>query len=200
MKTKILAALLALMPAAAFAELDYSYLEVATGDYETEDGGFSFEGDGLALRGALTISDTSYLSFDYDDSTLTLTIFPVDVDVTAFSMRFGTHSAVSERTDFYAEFGFESATLDDGGLVFGSVNDMGYSFELGLRSQLGERFELNGRLGYANLGDLDTMTTVGVGAAFALVGGLSATVDYAMRNGDAFGDMTMMTFGLRYGF
>ena len=191
MKTKILAlALVALAPFAVMADVSYSYAEASyqMGGEIDGGGGNTADTDGFALSGSFAVNDNWFVEFDYS----TLGTDPSGLDINSMALLAGWHGEM-----FFAKVGYESLELDAGG--GGSADDSGYNLDFGLRSMVGENFELNGHVGYSDLGNFDTFTNYGFGAMYAFGDNMGITFNYDMRSGDGV-DFSTYGFGFRLNF
>lgn len=194
MKTKILAiAFASLLPFAAFADISYSNVDI---NYQFSGGaednfGASADTDGYGLRGQFSVNDSWYVQFDY----LTLGTDPNAGDVDTYALSAGWHNEM-----FFARLGFESADAL-------GVDGSGYIFDVGLRSEVGEGFELNAHLGMSDNGDVGSSVNYGVGAVYMFNDNMGVSFNYDLRTISDFGnaagydvDFDTMGLGFRYNF
>ena len=190
MKTKFTVLDLALaLPFAASADVSYKYLDVNYqfgGDIDA--GGASVDTDGFGIKASFPINDAWFATFDYNS----LSTDPSGLDITDWALSGGWRNDM-----FFAKFGWESAEFDFG--PFGSLDDSGYNLDFGVRTMVSDAVELNGHVGYSDLGDLDTFTNYGFGAVWMFGDNMGASFNYDMRSGDGF-DQTSMGLGLRVNF
>lgn len=194
MNTKILA--LALVAAAPFAasadEASYRYLDVSYQFGGSIDAGPSIDTDGFALEASFPIGDNWHVAFDYSD----LGTDPSAIDISDWALKAGWHNDV-----FFANVGLESAEFDFCAVLLPpcTIDDSGYNVDFGVRAMTSDTFELNGHVGYSDLGDLDTYTNYGVGAVFLFSESLGLSFNYEMRAGDGI-DLSSYGLGLRWNF
>lgn len=184
MKTKILAiAFVALAPFAASADdLSYNYAEVGYqfgGDVNV---GPSLSTDGFDLRASFAVDDAWFVSFDYFSLSGDFGIDPKDYTLSA-----GYHGEM-----FYGKVGYEKLE------IFG-FSDSGYSLEGGARGMISDGFELNGHIGYADLGNWDTWTSYGFGAVYSFGDNMGVTFNYDLRSATGI-DVTTYGLGFRMTF
>ena len=170
---------LMLSSAAAMADgLSYSYIQASYQEVDIDLGGPFFggsvDGDGFGVAGSVEIGEDWFLFVDY--STFD---FDSVVDFTSLSAGAGWHTDISDKTDFFATFGYAEAEIDVQG--FGSFDDSGYGASIGVRSMVSDSFELYGSLGYVDLGSGADGTAIGAGFWYTVSGniaiGLGASFD-----------------------
>ena len=190
MKTKFLAlALAAFAPFAVMADVSYSFVEASYQlGGEAEDITGAEDTDGFQLRGSFAVNDNWFVEFDYG----TLSTDPSGVDINSMSLLAGWHGEL-----VYAKFGYESLELDAG--AGGSVDDSGYNLDFGVRSMVSDAIELNGHVGYSDLGNFDTFTNYGFGALWTFGDNMGVTFNYDMHSGDGV-DLSTYGFGFRLNF
>jgi opacity protein-like surface antigen len=155
-------ALAALLPVSAQAAdntggLSYNYIEGGYAAANWGDGDF----DGYSLAGSFGFADhwygsASYRSVDEND-------FDVSLDETQINL--GYHTAIQQNVDFIAELGYVNVGADIDGL--GGDNSDGYRAAAGVRAMIAPSFELQGKVTYTDISDLDSSEFgVGVGATW----------------------------------
>jgi hypothetical protein len=195
MNIRILALACALaLPFGALAQPSYDYVEVSYqfgGDLEGANGN-SIDADGYVLEGSISIKDDWFAQFSYNE----IGTDPEAIDISDWMLLFGWHNEL-----FYAKAGIESAELDLCLILAPpcSVDDSGYNVDFGLRGMATEMLELNGHVGYSDLGDLDNFINYGVGAVFMFTDSMGVALNYDLRSGDDL-DTTSYGIGLRIGF
>ena len=185
MKTKILAlALVALAPFAASADdISYSYFDISYQSGSADSGFGSADFDGFMLKASGEFSDNWFVSFDYGDYG-----FDPAGDLTNYVLAVGWHNDM-----FFAKFGYENG---DAG---GASSDSGFMFDVGARGMMGDNFELNGHVGYSDVGDFETFTNYGIGAVWYFGDNMGVAFNYDLRSGD-FVDLDQYGVGFRYNF
>jgi len=167
---------LMLSSAAAMADgLSYSYIQASYQEVDIDlGGGIDADGDGFGVAGSVEIGESWFIFADYSSFD-----FESVVDFTSLSAGAGWHSAISDKTDFFATLGYAEAEVDVQG--FGSFDDSGYGASIGVRSMVSDSFELYGSLGYVDLGGGADGTAIGAGFWYTVSGnfaiGLGANFD-----------------------
>lgn len=100
---------------------------------------------------------------------------------------------MSERTDFFATLSYLNAKASARG--FESVDEDGYGVALGIRSMLTDSFELNGSIGYADLGDGADGTSFNAGALYSFTENFAIGFDIGVDE-----DVTLYGIGARFYF
>ena len=173
---------------AALAEPSYNYFDVS---YQA--GGemdfctvflppCTIDADGFALKGSFVVNDSWFVEFDYN----AVGTDPTGIDVTDYALLAGWHNEM-----FFAKFGYASGEVDLIG--FGTFDDSGLTFDVGLRNMVTDTFELNAHVGYSDLGDFDTFTNFGFGGVFMFTDSMGLSFNYDIRAGD---DVDFTTYGL----
>jgi hypothetical protein len=181
MKTKILAlALVALAPFAASADdVSYKYFDVS---YQTGSADPGADYDGFLLKASTDIGDHWFIDFNYGDYA-----FDPTGDLSDMVLAFGWKNDI-----FFAKIGYEDADA-------GAASDSGYMFDLGARSMVSDSFELNGHVGYSDIGTFETFTNYGFGGVWFFGENMGVSFNYDLRSGD-FVDLDSMGVGFRYNF
>ena len=185
-RTLFALALAAALPISAQAgELSYNYIQ---GGYSAANvDGTDFNGFGLKGSFAFNENFYGFASYDSGDES--------GVDLYQTSLGAGWHT--SGDTQWFVEASFVNNEIDYGGGF--SFDDDGYSVAGGVRAKLSDKFELNGKLTYTDVGDFGDGIGAGVGAllSFNDTWGAYASYDYSDR-----GDFDMDTFsvGVRASF
>lgn len=182
MKTKILAiAFAAIAPFAASAdEPSYSYADLSYQLGSIDPGGADI--DGFRLGFSYGFNDNWFFKFDYSDYSIDPT-----GDLSDYSIAGGWHNEM-----FYALLGYEQAES-------GPADDSGYMVDFGLRSMVSDGVELNGHVGYSDLGTFETFTKYGVGAVWMFGDNMGVSFNYDMWSGD-FNDVDSYGVGFRFNF
>jgi hypothetical protein len=178
-----------LSSAVAMAEgPSYSYIQASYQDVDIDLGGLDIGGDGLGVAGSVALNDSwfvfaNYSSFDFDPF----------VDLDEWAAGAGFHSALSEKTDWFATLAYIDSSGDIFG--FGSFSDSGVGVSLGVRSMISPKLELVGSVSYADLGGGADGTSIGGGLWYTVGGNLALGVGF-----DAGDDITSYGLGLRLYF
>jgi hypothetical protein len=194
MKTKLLALMLAAFaPFAVMADVSYSFAEASYQlGGEVDDGVTPIDTDGFLLKGSFAVNDNWFVEFDYG----MLSTDPSAADITSMSLLAGWHGEL-----IYVKGGYESLEVDAcaSSAPPCSFDDSGYNLDFGVRSMVGENFELNGHVGISDLGNFDSFTNYGFGAVWSFGENMGVTFNYDMRSGDT-DDFSTYGFGFRLDF
>ena len=180
------AVLAALAPSLLLAEMNYTNFEVSVLDVEL-DNNANVEGDGFELAGSYELNDSIFLFGEWQDQSLDFGIDGRSVEVGG-----GWTHGFSDTLDFLgtlsyvdAEVKLGSATADDDGLALGG----------GIRSKVGDSFEVDAGLKYVDFDNAggDTGFSVGGRYYFNTSMALGASADFN-DNADT------LRFGFRWEF
>ncbi len=179
----------ALSPAFA-SDLSYNFVEIGYVDAELDDdlAGFSFDGDGFRIGGSFEVGENWFVAAGY--STLG---FDFGIDLDQIAVGGGYHTGISDRTDFFATLSYLQAEVSAGG--FGSVDEDGYGIAVGIRSMLTDNVELNGSIGYSDLGDGADGTAFNAGALYSFTDNFAVGFDIGIEE-----DVTLYGLGARFYF
>jgi len=134
--------MLALAPLAALADdMSYSYVDLG---YVSSDIEGAPSADGFGVRGSVGFAENFFVFGEYSNQDL------AGVDIDQFAVGLGGHYGLTEEMDLVGRLGYVDAEAAAGGF---SVSVDGYLVSAGLRGQIGDAFELEGRLDYTDLGD-----------------------------------------------
>jgi Outer membrane protein beta-barrel domain len=156
----------ALTPAFAEAEqpsysfVDLGYLEVDLDESEIEP-------TGMFARGSLDLAENWFIFAGYAQADENAG--GVDIDVEEFSVGAGFKTALSDTTSLYLAASYIAAEAEVD-FPFGgseSFDEDGYGLDVGVRTMVTKRFELNGNVGYSDSGE-DDAVDFGVGAVWYL--------------------------------
>lgn len=126
-------------------EFSYNYIEAGYQRVELDDNvGFTVDGDLYGIGGSVEIGNSFRVFGDYASTDLQF-----DVDIDQYSLGIGYHTPVSANLDVIFDLAYVHAEADAIGL---SVDEDGYGASVGVRSMLGNRFELTGSVNYVDLG------------------------------------------------
>lgn len=161
---------LMLSSAAAMAEgPSYSYIQAVYQKTEVDIGGFDVDGDGFGVSGSVEINDSWFVFANYSSAE-----FESVIDLNEWGVGGGFHSAISEKTDWFATLAYVDAEADAGGGL--SAGDSGFGASIGLRSMLNPKLELVGSISYVDLGDAGDGTSIGGGLWYTVTGNLALGV------------------------
>ncbi len=138
----ILALLLALVPAAAYADgLSYTYVETGWVNVDPDVGD---SGTGPSIGVSWGLGETLHVIGGYSD---------VDFDpvtMTSWNVGAGFHRSFTDSLDFVGEASYIEAEVDVP--LFGTVSEDGYAVCAAVRAMLTNAFELKGEVEYSDLG------------------------------------------------
>jgi len=179
-------ALAAALPMSAQAgEISYNYVQGGYSATSVDSADFN----GFGLKGSFAFNDSFYgfASYDSGDDS------SVDFDQTTVGA--GWHTAGD--TQWFVEASYVRNEVDFGG-GFNS-SDNGYSVGGGVRAKLSDKFELNGKLSYTDVGDFGDGLGAGVGAllSFNDTWGTYAAYDYSDRDNS---NLDTWSLGVRASF
>ena len=156
LRSSLLIALLAFSATAAAEGFDYNWLGFGYGVIEFDD--INADGDALGIDGSLAFHEDFHAFASYSTADLDF-----GIDATTFDIGVGYNTELSPVVDAYARFSYEYVDVDVPG--FGSNDESGFGFRVGMRFEPAERFELEGAIEYIDLSDSGSET-------FLVLGGL----------------------------
>lgn len=174
---------LGFVPGMASAKMNYSFIEGGYVNTEIDTGPSDVDGDGIGIAGSWGFAEQfhafgSYTTQDFD--------FGIDLDLLRLGAGFNIE--LSPMIDFVATAAYVDASIDGGG------DENGYELGAGVRSQLGERFQLDGGVAYTDYGSSDD-TSLRIDARYFVMETL------ALGAGAEFGDdVTTWKVGVRWEF
>ena len=168
------------------------------------------DGNGVRFRGSLGTWNNMYAFVDYGSSDVNVDAIVInnqgefeasdEFDLTSIRGGVGLKFSVTYSTDLYGELTYDSLDYDFGSFA-GEDFDTGekdFGGALGVRSMLGDRFEVRAHARFSNVGKVELGTTnvssdtlYGAGFSFTLVRGLSITGDYET------GEIDTLSIGFR---
>lgn len=173
MKRSIILAALLLAGAAANAQsaanaqgVSYSYAQLA---YQRVSASGGYNGDGYLLAGSIGFNDHWYGIVRLGNADLSRGTTLGQLGIGA-----GYHTALTANTDFFATL--EYIEVDASANGFGGIGDNGYGAKIGARGMITPKFELQGTLGYADLGGGSNTTTLGVAGWYSFGGKFAAGI------------------------
>ena len=149
LRSSLLIVLLAFSASAGAQGFDYNWLGFGYGMVEFDD--VNVDGDALGIDGSFGFHEdfhafASYASADLD----------FGIDATTFDIGVGYNTELSNVVDAYARLSYEYVEVDVPG--FGSDDDNGTGFAVGMRFAATEQLELDGAIEYVD-GALDRVLT-----------------------------------------
>jgi len=179
-RKSLLTALLLLAGPVMAADISYNYVQLDYGFITLEDvvPGVDIDGDGPGISGSFEVGENWFIGVGYR------TIgFDFDVDFDQLNVGFGYHTAISANTDFFGTLSYLSVDASGAG---GSASESGYGINVGVRAMVTDKLELDGVLGYSDLGDGADGTTIGAAAIYNFTEAFSLGVNVEVED-DAFG-------------
>jgi hypothetical protein len=144
------------------ADFSYNFVQAGYQEIDIDDdlfSGFDVDGDGYFVSGSFELSDNWFVAGGYASSD-----FDFGVDLDELSVGAGYHVPLNNNVDFYGLLSLVRVEASASGL--GSSDENGYAAEIGVRGMIGDRFELNGSLGYVDLDDGGDGTAFGAGLLY----------------------------------
>jgi long-subunit fatty acid transport protein len=189
MKRTVLALALAVTAFSAQAsDLKYNYIE---GNYSSLDVGPE-DLNGFSIDGSLKFNDSFYGFAGYQKNDQS------GISLDEYTIGAGFRMNISGNTDWVSELSYvrDSGNLGNSTIEF---DDNGYRIATGVRSMLGEKFELVGKVNYTDVSDFGDGFGVGVGGVYHFNDsfGLTAGYDYGDRSGT---DLNSWNVGARLSF
>ena len=177
MQRRILSGLAALaaaaVPLASHADvMDYSFAELGYVDTNLDtNGGPDVDGNGLALRGSLTVNPNFFVFAGYQDLD-----FDFDVDASLLEVGGGGHWPLSDKIDIVGKVGVVKAEIDVGSF---DDDDTGILLGARVRDVVAPKFELEGGFDYRNI-DVGDETTIVLEGRYSFIdnitGGLGVSI------------------------
>jgi len=133
-------------PSALLADMNYTSFEV---DYLDLDGDRGVNGDGFQIGGSYELNDQFHLFGSWQDQS-----YDGGFDGETLELGGGWSHSFSDTLDFVGTLSLIDAEIED-------FSDDGLALGGGIRSRLGESFELDAGLKYVDLDESDTGITVG---------------------------------------
>jgi len=145
----------ALLPLTGLAqEMDYTFVEAAYVDTESDVGPFDVDGDGLALKGSLSITDSAFIFADYYSRDLDF-----GLDASGYDLGAGMRWPLREQLDLVGDVAWVHVEVDTPGP--GEVDDDGLGLGVGLRGRVREDIEVQGGIRYVDLDRSNTFLSFG---------------------------------------
>lgn len=180
MRSSLVLLVLAFSVSANAEGFDYNYLQLEYSNLEIDD--INGDGDGIGLSGSFAINPDWHVFAGYQSVGLDF-----GRDVNAFNAGIGYNTEMSPTVDAFARFSYEYIELDTPA-GFGSSDDNGYGFGVGMRFAASEELEIDASIDYVDFGSGgdDTAFTLGgfysFSDAFALGLGASWASDTTAYN------------------
>ncbi len=168
------AAALASYAGAAGAEgLDYTYLQAS---YENSqiDVGPKVRGDVLALDGSFAATPRVFVLARYENGN-----FDRSIDRVSYEVGAGYRWSLQAKLDAYADAALVHARVDAG---LGHAHDNGLRLDVGLRSRVSPKVELQGGIGHVNV--FDSQTSLQLSGRYFLTSTVAVGAGYNLNHND----------------
>jgi opacity protein-like surface antigen len=136
---------------------DYSYIQLGYGTFDFDD--IDVDGDGFGLSGSYAINPDWHVFAGYEDASLDF-----GIDATSFGAGVGYNTELSPAVDMFARLSYQYVELDAG--AFGSVDDNGIGFGVGMRFAASDQLEIDAGIDYVDLSDSGDETAFSAGAVY----------------------------------
>jgi hypothetical protein len=150
-------AALAAAPGIVLADMNYTNLEVNYLDLEVGDGA-DINGDGFEFGGSWELNDQFHLFGSWQEQSL-------DFGIDGRTMEFGGgwNHGFTDTLDFVGTLSYVDAELEDD---FNTVSDDGLALGGGIRSRLGDSFEVDASLKYVDFDESGSDTGLSLGGRY----------------------------------
>jgi hypothetical protein len=138
-------------PSALLADMNYTNLEV---DYLDLDGDAGVNGDGFEIAGSWELNDSFHLFGSWQDQS-----YDGGFDGETLEVGGGWNHSFSDTLDFVGTLSLMDAEIED-------FSDDGLALGGGIRSRLGESFELDAGLKYVDFDESGSDTGLSVGGRY----------------------------------
>jgi hypothetical protein len=149
-RTVLCAAVAALLPAVAFADLNYTKLDVSFVNVEL-DGPFDVDGDGFAVGGSFELNDRFHVFGEWQDLD-----YDLGSDERAIEIGAGYRHGLTDTLDFVG-------TLSYIDVDFGAGDTDALGLGAGIRARVGRSFEVDAALKYVDFDEGGDDTSVLLG-------------------------------------
>jgi opacity protein-like surface antigen len=133
---------LTLAPAAAFADMSYSNVELKYLNLSLSDSVVNVNGDGFALAGQYSLGDKMFLLGEWQEQS-----YDFGIDGHQYEIGAGFHHAINSTLDFVGTLSYLDSKVDVGPF---NVSDNGFGLGAGVRTRLAKDFELDAALKYVD--------------------------------------------------
>lgn len=168
--------------------LSYDYVEVGATKGEISNIDYTAYG----LGGSFSLNNAIFMSADYANGTSDKKYFGSKIDIDAYSIGLGYHTAINSKTDFVTSLSYIKNEVD-----FARFNDNtnAYGIDVGVRSMVLPNVELAAIASYVDSSDADGEIGFNLNAKFFVSPVLAVTLGYT--DGD---DTSGVSAGLRLNF
>ncbi len=161
LRSALLITLFALSATAGAQGFGYSYLQASYGTVSFDDSIVDVDGSGFGVSGSYAFNEDFHIAGEYQTADMD---FGVDLNILEVSV--GYHTALSQKLDLTAKFGYLNAEIEAAGV--GSSDDDGFLIGAGVRGALSDTVELNGGIDYIDFDQGGGETRANAGFLFAL--------------------------------
>jgi hypothetical protein len=165
LRSSFLILLLAFSMASYADDFDYNYIDLSYGILDFDD--IDVDGDGFGIGGSFAINSDFHVFGNYQSAGLDF-----GVDVSQFAAGVGYNTELSPTVDAIARLSYQYAEVDAPG--FGSVDDNGFGFGVGLRFEASDVLEIAASIDYVDFGDGGDDTGFGLGAFYSFTDAFDA--------------------------
>ena len=165
LRSSLLIMLLAFSASANAQGFDYNWLGINYGTIDFDD--FNADGNALGIDGSFAFHEDFHTFASYDASDLDF-----GIDRTTFNIGVGYNTELSNVVDAYARLSYEYVEVDVSG--FGSQDDNGFGFGVGMRFAATEQLELEGAIKYVDLNDTGDETALILGGLYSFTPAFAA--------------------------
>jgi len=185
-------ALLLLAGPVLAADISYNFAQVGYQWITLEDvvPGVDVDGDGFGVGGSFEVGDSWFIQAAYQQAS-----FDFGVDFDQVSAGVGYHAALSQSADFFATLSYVAVEASVSGPITGSASENGYGATIGLRGMVTDKLELDGTIGYVDLGDGADGTSFGAAAIYNFTDMFSLGLDVGFEE-----DAVSYGVGMRFYF
>ena len=193
--TLVLTAAMHSLPLAAAGSPDWNYIEgsYVSSDLDSDSSG-NLDIDGWEVAGAFQFfKDRAFVRGSYSNQDESLGSLFQDLELDILSVGLGARWPLADATDIYGDISYEKWRIELGSV---DEDESGYSAGLGVRSVVWRGLELNGEVGYMDVGDfIDGEATFKLGGIYTFGIGLGIGSSYEQID-----DLETWRFTLRYAF
>ena len=176
--------MLAFAPLAALADdMSYSYVDL---DYVSSDIEGAPSADGFGLRGSVGFAENWFVFGEYSNQDL------AGVDIDQFAVGLGGHYGLTNEMDLVGRIGYVDAEASAGGI---SISVDGYLVSAGLRGQIGDAFELEGRAEYTDFGNNGDDTALVIAGRYFFTDQFALGAEFSTSD-----DVDTYLVGIRWSF
>lgn len=165
LRSSLLVILLVFSMASYADGFDYDYVDLSYGMLEFDD--INVDGDGFGIGGSVAINSDFHVFAGYQSAGLDF-----GVDVSQFGAGVGYNTELSPTVDAVARLSYQYVEIDAPG--FGSVDDNGLGFGVGLRFAASDVLEVSAGIDYVDFGDGGDDTGFTLGAFYSFTDAFDA--------------------------